>query len=113
MKYLVGRNARLVTKVWQSLTGSDYKNVGVLGMVVDVQRVGDCISLRTIDTKGNEVQLTDFGYQGFVKEVFDYLFIRKGSAAVFLLTWKPNGSPKLAADTMMLPRYRSIWTALV
>ena len=22
-----------------------------------------------------------------------------GSAAVFLLTWKPNGSPKLAADT--------------
>lgn len=100
-----------VTKPWQSKTGSAYRNQGVEAYVVDVRRVGDGrICLTYIGRGGEEKSIEDFGYQGFVAPVFDCLNDRKGKRAVFLVTQKPGGELKLAADTMLLPAYRSLWS---
>ena len=108
----IPNKAYQVTKRWQSLTGSSYQNAGILSTVLDVG-VSDCgnrILLKTLDHNGNEVMLTDFGYQGFRYEVYKYLLRNLGKQAVFLITWKPGQTPKLAADTMMLPRYKALWS---
>ena len=112
VKAMVTRKAEPVTKVWNSRTGSNYKNVGVLGWVIDVEQVGNKIELTTLNTQGQKMTLTDFGRFGFVSHVFDYLIERKDEAAVFIITWRPNGSPMLASDTMMLPQYRHLWASL-
>jgi len=103
--------AHEVTRKWQSLTGSTYQNIGMLSMILGVEKseCGRKIILHTINREGDKVTLTDFGYQGFRKEVFDYLKQNLGKLAVFLITWKPGQAPKLASDTMMLPRYQSLW----
>ena len=100
-----------VTKAWQSKTGSSYRNLGIEANVIDVRRVGDAkIRLIYIAKNGEEKSIEDFGYQGFVKPVFDYLMSRKDKRAIFLVTQKPGGELKLAADTMMLPAYRALWS---
>lgn len=109
IKSLVTQKAELVTKVWNSKTGSDYKNVGILGWVIDVTRRDQKIELTTLNTQGEKIIITDFGRFGFVNSVFEYLASRKGEAAVFIITWRPSGSPMLASDTMMLPQYRGLW----
>ena len=99
------------TRKWQSLTGSDYQNIGILSPVLGVERApcGRKIILHTLNRDGKKVTLTDFGYQGFRTEVFEYLERNLGKPAVFLITWRPGQAPKLAADTMMLPRYQALW----
>lgn len=107
---LLQEKAVAVTPIWDSKTGSSYKNLGILGHVKDVRREKDNILLETIDTKGNQVILRDFGYQGFVDQVFNYLSNLKGKPAVFIVTWKPGQTARLASDTMMLPAYRDLWS---
>jgi len=101
--------AKAVTAVWRSKTGSDYRNVGLEAAVVDVQRMGDKISLTYIGKDGLHKNVQDFGRQGFVSLVFDYLHGRKGKQAVFLVTQKPGNNVQLASDTMMLPAYKGLW----
>jgi hypothetical protein len=104
-------NAKLVTSVWQSLTGSDYRNCGVEAYVSRVEQRNNNIILYTYNTKGEEIILSDFGYKGFVSQIYSYLEKRVGQRAVYIITWKNNQPPKLAADTMMLPRYQNLWLA--
>lgn len=104
-------NAKLVTSVWQSLTGSDYRNCGVEAYVSRVEQRNNNIILYTYNTKGEEIVLSDFGYKGFVSQIYNYLEKRVGQRAVYIITWKNNQPPKLAADTMMLPRYQNLWLA--
>ena len=101
--------ARAVTAVWQSKTGSDYRNVGLDATVVDVVELGAKIKLTYIGKDGLEKSVQDFGYQGLVEPVFAYLTSRKGKRAVFLVTQKPGKDVKLASDTMMLPTYQGLW----
>ena len=103
--------ARAVTQMWRSKTGSDYRNLGIEADVIDVLRVGESkIRLTYVGKSGENVTVDDFGYQGFVKPVFEYLSSRKGKRAVFLVTQKPGNPVKLAADTMMLPPYKGLWS---
>jgi hypothetical protein len=103
--------ARAVTQMWRSKTGSDYRNLGIEADVIEVIRVGESkISLTYVGKSGENVTVDDFGYQGFVKPVFEYLSGRKGKRAVFLVTQKPGSPVKLAADTMMLPAYKGLWS---
>lgn len=101
--------ARAVTAVWKSKTGSDYRNVGLEAAVVDVQKLGNQISLTYVGRDGVEKTVQDFGRQGFVNPVFAYLNSRKGKQAVFLVTQKPGKDVQLASDTMMLPAYKGLW----
>jgi hypothetical protein len=110
MQGVLLQTAHSVTRVWNSKTGSAYKNVGILGVVLDVARSGNNIHLKTLDTKGDIVELVDFGFHGFVEQVYQYLADKKGELATFIITWKPGNRPKLASDTMMLPQYQSLWT---
>ena len=100
--------ARSVTAVWKSKTGSDYRNVGLEASVVNVQKLGNQISLTFVGQNGVEKTVQDFGRQGFVSSVFDYLNSRKGKQAVFLVTQKPGKDVHLASDTMM-PAYKGLW----
>lgn len=102
-------SARAVTAIWKSKTGSDYRNVGLEAAVVDVQRLGNQISLTYIEKDGVQKNIQDFGRKGFVDPVFAYLSSRKGKQAVFLVTQKPGNDMQLASDTMMLPAYKGIW----
>lgn len=101
--------ARAVTAVWKSKTGSDYRNVGLEAAVVDIQRIGNQIRLTYVGKDGLQKTVQDFGRQGFVSPVFDYLNTRKGKQAVFLVTQKPGKDVQLASDTMMLPAYKGLW----
>jgi hypothetical protein len=101
--------AQLVTSVWRSLTGSDYRNCGVEAYISRVEQRNNNIILYTYNTKGEEIVLSDFGYKGFVSQIYSYLEKRVGQRAVYIITWKSNKPPKLAADTMMLPRYQNLW----
>lgn len=101
--------ARAVTAVWNSKTGSNYRNVGLQAAIVDVQRLGNKICLTYIGKDGLEKTIQDFGYQGFVNPVFAYLHSCKGKQAVFLVTQKPGKDVQLASDTMMLPAYKGLW----
>jgi hypothetical protein len=101
--------ARAVTAVWKSKTGSDYRNVGLEAAVVDVEKLGNQISLTYVGKDGVEKTVQDFGRQGFVSPVFAYLNSRKGKQAVFLVTQKPGKDVQLASDTMMLPAYKGLW----
>lgn len=104
--------ARQVTAVWRSKTGSDYVNVGIKAFVKDVQKAefDNKIYLTYVNQNGNDVTITDFGYQGFVSAVFSYLSSRVNSEAVFLITYRRGQQIKLAADTMMLPQYKNLWS---
>ncbi len=102
--------AEKITETWPSKTGSTYLNFGIDAYVVDVGRNGDQIQLTYIDENGVRVTINDFGYEGFVEYVYDYLKSRLHSRAVFIITHKPNGPLKLAADTMMLSSYKNLWT---
>jgi hypothetical protein len=104
-----GVPAHAVTAVWQSKTGSGYRNVGLEATVVDVAELGGKIKLTYIGKDGLEKSVQDFGYQGLVEPVFAYLTSRKGKRAVFLVTQKPGKDVKLASDTMMLPTYQGLW----
>lgn len=104
------QKAQPVTPVWTSLTGSNYKNIGINAYIVSVLRSGKNIVLRYVDRNGAEKEVSDFGRQGFVSHVFDYLKRREGKSAVFIITYKEGGIPKLASDTMMLAKYQSLWT---
>lgn len=104
------KKAQPVTPVWASLTGSNYKNIGINAHVISVNRSGNNILLRYVDTNGTEKDVSDFGRQGFVSHVFDYLKRREGRSAIFIITYKEGGAPKLASDTMMLAKYQSLWT---
>jgi hypothetical protein len=101
--------ARVVTAVWKSKTGSDYRNVGLEAAVVDVQKMGNQISLTYVGKDGGQKTVQDFGRDGFVSQVFAYLNSRKGKQAVFLVTQKPGKDVQLASDTMMLPAYKGLW----
>jgi hypothetical protein len=101
--------ARAVTAVWLSKTGSDYRNVGLEATVIRVERSGEKINLTYLGKDGIEKSIQDFGYQGFVTPVFNYLTSRQGKRAVFLVTQRPGKEVKLAADTMMLPAYKGLW----
>jgi hypothetical protein len=101
--------ARAVTAVWKSKTGSDYRNVGLEAAVVDIQRMGNQIRLTYVGKDGVQKTVQDFGRQGFVSPVFDYLNTRKGKQAVFLVTQRPGKDVHLASDTMMLPAYKGLW----
>jgi hypothetical protein len=101
--------ARAVTAVWQSKTGSDYRNVGLEALVVNVQKIGNKISLTYVGKDGVEKTVLDFGRHGFVNPVFNYLNSRKGKLAIFLVTQKPGQQVLLASDTMMLPAYKGLW----
>jgi hypothetical protein len=101
--------AKAVTAIWKSKTGSDYRNVGLEASIVDVQRVGNQISLTYVGKEGEEKTIQDFGRQGLVTPVFAYLNSRKGRLAVFLVTQKPGKNVQLASDTMMLPAYKGLW----
>ena len=101
--------ARAVTAVWKSKTGSDYRNVGLEAAVVDVQKMGNQISLTYVGKDGGQKTVEDFGRDGFVSQVFAYLNSRKGKQAVFLVTQKPGKDVQLASDTMMLPAYKGLW----
>lgn len=103
------QKAQPVTSTWVSLTGSKYKNIGISAYVVSVSRSEDNILLRYIDRNGMEKRITDFGRHGFVSNVFDYLKRRERKSAVFIITYKIGGVPRLASDTMMLAKYRSLW----
>jgi hypothetical protein len=103
--------ATAVTEPWRSRTkNSQYVNVGVDAFIEDVNREGNRIHLRFIDSKGNSREIHDFGViNGFVSKVFDYLRSRQGQRAVFLVTYKPGDNTMLAADTMLLDTYRHLW----
>jgi hypothetical protein len=104
--------ARAVTRPWPSkIPGSLYMNIGIEATIVDVYKNGSNISLTYIDKSGNNQTVTDFGYQGFVQLVFDYLMSCKvaNQRAVFILTYKPDMRMRLAADTMMLGTYVNLW----
>lgn len=104
--------ARAVTRPWPSkIPGSVYMNIGIEATIVDVYKSGSNISLTYIDKSGKNQTVTDFGYQGFVQLVFDYLMSCKvaNQRAVFILTYKPDMKMRLAADTMMLGTYVNLW----
>ena len=104
--------ARAVTRPWPSkIPGSVYMNIGIEATIVDVYKSGSNISLTYIDRSGKNQTVTDFGYQGFVQLVFDYLMSCKiaNQRAVFILTYKPDMKLRLAADTMMLGTYVNLW----
>lgn len=104
--------ARQVTSVWRSKTGSDYLNVGIRAHIKSVNRAkhGDTILLTYIGKNSEEATISDFGYQGFVRDIFSYLSSHINQEAIFLITWKPGQpSPKLASDTMLLPQYSPLW----
>jgi len=100
-----------VTDVWPSRKpNSPYLNVGLEATVIRVEPFGNRIRLSFIDTKGRQQDVTDFGYEGFVDPVFQYLKSREGQRAIFILTWKrADHAPKLASDTMLLPQYANLW----
>lgn len=102
--------AEKVTNIWQSKTGSDYLNCGLLADVIDVTNNGSVIRLTFINTKGNTQVIEDFGYNGLVESVYEYLLRKKNRKAVIIVTWK-NGSDRirLASDTMMLTEYNHLW----
>lgn len=102
--------ARSVTAVWKSKTGSEYRNVGLEAAIISIKRVGNKININFIDRDDSEKSVEDFGYQGFIEPVFEYLSSRVGKRAVFLVTQKPGNDVKLASDTMMLPAYRGLWS---
>ncbi len=104
--------ARAVTRPWPSkIPGSVYMNIGIAATIVDVHKSGSNISLTYIDRSGKNQTVTDFGYQGFVQLVFDYLMSCKvaNQRAVFILTYKSDMKMRLAADTMMLGAYVNLW----
>jgi len=103
--------AKKITDTWQSKTGSEYLNFGIEAYIAKVNRNGDQIQITYINEMGNEVAINDFGYNGFVGHVYDYLRSKLHSRAVFIITHKPNGPLKLAADTMLLNTYKHFWTA--
>jgi hypothetical protein len=86
-------------------------NIGIEATIVDVYKSGSNISLAYIDRSGKNQTVTDFGYQGFVQLVFDYLMSCKvaNQRAVFILTYKSDMKMRLAADTMMLGTYVNLW----
>jgi hypothetical protein len=99
-----------VTDIWPSRKpNSPYHNVGLEATVKRVERLGERIRLTYTDTKGKPRDVTDFGYEGFVEPVFEYLKSRKDQRAVFILTWKDDKVLRLASDTMLLPQYASLW----
>ena len=104
--------ARQVTRVWQSKTGSTYKNIGIEATVIDVIRRGENIVLTYADENGGYQTVEDFGFlNGFVKDVYEYLTSckEKNRRAVFILTYKPDMRMRLASDTMKLANYSSLW----
>jgi len=101
--------ARKVTNEWASKTGSKYVNYGIDAYISGVSNAGDKIYLSFIDELGQTVTVDDFGYNGFVEPVYKYLLSKKDSRAVFILTYQPGKSLKLASDTMLLPAYRGLW----
>jgi hypothetical protein len=101
--------AQSVTKPWPSKTGGPYKNVGIEATIVNVRASGNKIFLTYLDKNCLEKTVDDFGYQGFVSPVFDYLKLKEGKRALFLLTWKNDEVMKLASDTMMLRSYAGLW----
>lgn len=104
--------AKAITRPWPSnKPNSTYVNIGIEAEVVDVQPRGSNIELTYIDKDGRNRTVTDFGYEGFVHEIFDYLKSCKdvGRRAVFILTYKPDMKMRLAADTMMWRSYRALW----
>lgn len=107
---LVPEPGKQVTDVWSSRKpNSPYRNVGLEATVVRVDPLGHRIRLTFIDRDGNPHQVEDFGYQGFIEPVYDYLKSREGQRAVFILTWKDDKVLRLASDTMMLPSYADLW----
>jgi hypothetical protein len=101
--------AQSVTKPWPSKTGGPYKNIGIEATIVDVRNSGNKIYLTYLDKNCLEKTIDDFGYQGFVSSVFNYLKSKQGKRAIFLLTWKNDEVMKLASDTMMLRSYAGLW----
>ena len=101
--------AQSVTKSWPSKTGSPYKNIGIEATIVNVKNSGNKILLTYLDKNCIEKTVDDFGYQGFVSTVFNYLKSKEGKRAIFLLTWKNDEIMKLASDTMMLRSYAGLW----
>ena len=101
--------AKKITDTWQSKTGSAYLNFGIEAYVAQVDRKGDQIQLTYINERGEDVVINDFGYNGFVGHVYDYLKSKLHSRAVFVITHKPNGPLKLASDTMLLNAYKHLW----
>jgi hypothetical protein len=104
--------AKPVTKIWNSKTGSTYKNIGIEASISDVRRVGTKIQLTYIDKNSTSQTITDFGViNGFVSDVYEYLNSRKEARkrAVLILTFKPDKVMKLASDTMKLPEYSGLW----
>jgi hypothetical protein len=102
--------ATSVTEPWTSKTGSGYLNIGIEATVLKVSRLGNKTSLTYIDQTGKSKTIEDFGFNGFVEQVFNYLQTRVGKRAVFLVTELSGKPPRLAADTMMLPQYRNLWS---
>jgi hypothetical protein len=102
---------RRVTGVWQSKTGSRYRNVGMEAHIVGVEEASPRIVLTYVDERGAHQTVEDFGREGKVEQaVFEYLNDNKGRRAFFLLTKKPEDQKaKLASNTMMLPEYRHHW----
>lgn len=101
--------AKEITEPWNSKTGSSYVNYGLEAAVVSVSRHEHKTKLTYIDQSGKSKTIEDFGYQGFVEPVFNYLLARVGQRAVFLVTQLAGRPLRLAADTMMLPQYRALW----
>ena len=101
--------AQSVTKPWPSKTGGPYKNIGIEATIVSVRASGNKIFLTYIDKNCLEKTVDDFGYQGFVSSVFNYLKEKEGKRAIFLLTWRNDEVMKLASDTMMLRSYAGLW----
>lgn len=105
--------ARRVTKVWQSKTGGQYRNVGIEAQVIKVTDADPRIVLTFVDENGDQKTVEDFGRDNkFEKTVFDYLKARadQGGRAFFILTKKPDDrEAKLASNTMMLSQYRHYW----
>ena len=87
---MVTRKAEPVTKVWNSRTGSNYKNVGVLGWVIDVEQVGNKIELTTLNTRSKDDANGLWPIQFY--HMFLTLIERKDEAAVSLL---PGGQMDL------------------
>lgn len=105
-------HAKLVTRPWPSnKPKSAYMNIGIEAEVIDVKQRGSNIVLTYKDEHGRNQTVSDFGYERFVHEVFDYLRSCKNDScrAVFILTYKPDMRMSLAADTMMWYKYRSLW----
>lgn len=98
-----------VTEAWTSKTGSGYMNTGLEAAIVSVKKHDNRIRLTYIDQNRKSKTVEDFGYQGFVGLVYEYLESRVGKRAVFLVTQQHNKPMRLASDTMMLPQYKSLW----